>query len=133
MTEEFLAENRQLFANNGVAYAHSILRDLERRSSVEGEHIVGSMHKRLGVHGLDDTVHRLYWMNLKAHAHCGGRPEGFQQSNTPLPSTARMRSFRSRALLYNLFTNYFGSTTCKPARHRPSNLFCMSRPYAFAM
>lgn len=75
MTEAFLAEYRQLFANKASAYVPSILRDLERKSSIEGEHIVGYMLARVRAHGLDDTVHRLCWMNLKAYElrHANGR------------------------------------------------------------
>jgi 2-dehydropantoate 2-reductase len=67
MTEAFLAEYRQLFANPESAYVPSILRDLEGKSSIEGEHIVGYMLGRVRAHGLDDTVHRLCWMNLQAY------------------------------------------------------------------
>jgi len=67
MTEAFLAEYRQLFANKESAYVPSILRDLERKSSIEGEHIVGYMLGRVRAHGLADTVHRICWMNLQAY------------------------------------------------------------------
>jgi len=67
MTETFLAEYRQLFANKESAYVPSILRDLERKAPIEGEHIVGYMLGRIRAHGLDDTVHRLCWMGLKAY------------------------------------------------------------------
>lgn len=67
MTDAFLAEYRALFANKESAYVPSILRDLERKSAIEGEHIVGYMLARIREHGLDDTVHRICWLNLQTY------------------------------------------------------------------
>ncbi|QBR01600.1 hypothetical protein [Paraburkholderia pallida] len=45
----------------------SILRDRERKASIEGEHIVEYMLSRVRAHGLDDTVHRLCGINLQTY------------------------------------------------------------------
>ncbi|MGO4307989.1 MULTISPECIES: 2-dehydropantoate 2-reductase [unclassified Cupriavidus] len=67
MTDAFLAEYRQLFANKDSAYVPSILRDLEKKSAIEGDHIVGYMLSRIRAHGLDESVHRICLLNLQAY------------------------------------------------------------------
>jgi 2-dehydropantoate 2-reductase len=65
--EEFLSEYRTLFANKSSPYVPSILRDLERKNRIEGDHIIGFMLERAKAHGLDSTVHQLAWMHLKTY------------------------------------------------------------------
>jgi 2-dehydropantoate 2-reductase len=65
--EEFLGEYRALFENKSSPYVPSILRDLERKNRIEGDHIIGFMLDRAKAHGLDATVHQLAWMHLKTY------------------------------------------------------------------
>jgi 2-dehydropantoate 2-reductase len=65
--EDFLSEYRTLFENKSSPYVPSILRDLERKNRVEGDHIIGFMLERAKAHGLDSTVHQLAWMHLKTY------------------------------------------------------------------
>jgi 2-dehydropantoate 2-reductase len=67
ISDAFLAEYRTLFENKSSPYVPSILRDLERKNRIEGDHIIGFMLDRAKAHGLDPTVHQLAWMHLKTY------------------------------------------------------------------
>jgi 2-dehydropantoate 2-reductase len=67
MSEEFIGEFHRLFNDRSSPYVPSLLRDIEKRSAIEGDHIVGYMLDRARAHGLDETIHLLDWINLKAY------------------------------------------------------------------
>lgn len=67
ISDEFLSEYRKLFHDTSSKYVPSILRDIERKNAIEGEHILGFMKEKAELHGLDASIHRLTWMQLKAY------------------------------------------------------------------
>lgn len=67
ISEEFLNEYRTLFETKSSPYVPSILRDIERKNRIEGDHIIGFMLDRAKAHGLDPTIHQLAWMHLKTY------------------------------------------------------------------
>lgn len=67
ISDDFLSEYKKLFRDAESKYVPSILRDLERRNAIEGEHILGFMKDKAISHGLDATLHQLTWMQLKAY------------------------------------------------------------------
>lgn len=66
-SESFLVEHRALFANESSNYTASMLRDLERGGPIEANHIIGYMLEKARFHGLDDTLHLIVYIHLKAY------------------------------------------------------------------
>ncbi|WP_050463627.1 ketopantoate reductase family protein [Herbaspirillum autotrophicum] len=67
ISADFIAEYTRLFNDVSSKYVPSILRDIERKNAIEGEHILGFMKDKADAHGLDASIHRLTWMQLKAY------------------------------------------------------------------
>lgn len=67
VSEEFLHEYRELFADRNSAYTASMLRDIERGAAIEADHILGFMLEQARAHGLDDTLHRIAYVHAKAY------------------------------------------------------------------
>jgi 2-dehydropantoate 2-reductase len=44
-----------------------MLRDIERNGPIEADHIIGFVLNRAKRHGLDETMHRLVYTNLKTY------------------------------------------------------------------
>ncbi len=65
--EAFLADYRQLFADQSAPYVPSILRDIERHKPIEGDHIVGFMLDKARQHGLDSSLHEIAYLHLRAY------------------------------------------------------------------
>ncbi|MDI1262042.1 MAG: ketopantoate reductase family protein [bacterium] len=66
-SEAFMLEFRKLLSDETSAYTASMLRDLERGGPVEADHILGFMLGKARHHGLDDTLHRLAFLHVKAY------------------------------------------------------------------
>lgn len=66
-SEAFMAEYRKLFADTGVPYMPSILRDIERGNRIEGDHIVGFMVRKAREHGIAAPIHEISWLHLQAY------------------------------------------------------------------
>ena len=64
---DFMAEYQGLFSDTGSTYTASMLRDIERGSPVEADHILGFMLSKARFHGLDDTLHAITYAHLKAY------------------------------------------------------------------
>jgi 2-dehydropantoate 2-reductase len=67
MKKEFLEEFHALFQDKTSPYVPSILRDIEKHSAIEGDHIIGYMLDRARAHDLDSTIHQLAFINLQAY------------------------------------------------------------------
>jgi 2-dehydropantoate 2-reductase len=67
ISEAFLHEYRELFHDTTSTYKASMLRDMERNGPIEADHIFGFLLDRAARHGLDLTMHRLVYTNLKAY------------------------------------------------------------------
>jgi 2-dehydropantoate 2-reductase len=63
----FLPQYRDLFRDTTSTYKASMLRDMQRNGPVEADHIIGFVLDRAARHGLDLTMHRLVYANLKAY------------------------------------------------------------------
>jgi 2-dehydropantoate 2-reductase len=64
---EFIAEYRSLLADRNSPYTASMLRDIERHGPVEADHILGYMLSKAQKHGVDDTLHKIAFVHLKAY------------------------------------------------------------------
>jgi 2-dehydropantoate 2-reductase len=64
---EFMANFNKMFADPKGQYAASMLRDIERKGPVEADHIVGFMLEKARGFGLDDSLHQLAFLHLKAY------------------------------------------------------------------
>ena len=67
VSSEFLLEFSKLFADRTSTYKASMLRDIEKNGPIEADHIIGHVLEATRKHGLDDTMHRLIYTNLKAY------------------------------------------------------------------
>ena len=67
MPMAFLEQNRKLFSNPSGEMTASMLRDIERKGPVEADHIVGFMLTKAREAGIDDTLHRVSYIHLKAY------------------------------------------------------------------
>jgi 2-dehydropantoate 2-reductase len=67
MPAEFMSLYGDMFVDTKNTTAASMLRDIERHGPVEADHIVGFMLDKAREHGLDDTLHRISFINLKAY------------------------------------------------------------------
>jgi 2-dehydropantoate 2-reductase len=63
----FMDSFNKMFADPTGTYAASMLRDIERKGPVEADHIVGFMLEKARSYGLDDSMHRLAYLHLKAY------------------------------------------------------------------
>jgi 2-dehydropantoate 2-reductase len=67
MSETFLEEYRALFRDRTSTYKASMLRDIERDGPIEADHIIGFVLNRANRYGLDETMHRMIYTNLKTY------------------------------------------------------------------
>jgi 2-dehydropantoate 2-reductase len=67
ISEASLQEYRCLFRDTTSTYKASMLRDIERNGPIEADHIIGFVLDCAVRHGLDVTMHRLVYANLKAY------------------------------------------------------------------
>jgi 2-dehydropantoate 2-reductase len=67
MPMAFLEQNRSLFSDTSGEMTASMLRDVERKGPVEADHIVGFMLNKAREYGIDDTLHRVSYIHLKAY------------------------------------------------------------------
>jgi 2-dehydropantoate 2-reductase len=67
VSETFLREYRDLFNDTTSTYKASMLRDMERNGPIEADHIIGFVLGRAARYGLDLTMHRAAYANLKAY------------------------------------------------------------------
>lgn len=63
----FMDNFNKMFADTKGQYAASMLRDIERKGPVEADHIVGFMLEKARSFGLDDSLHQLAYLHLKAY------------------------------------------------------------------
>jgi 2-dehydropantoate 2-reductase len=63
----FMDNFNKMFADPKGQYAASMLRDIERKGPVEADHIVGFMLEKARSFGLDDGLHQLAYLHLKAY------------------------------------------------------------------
>lgn len=67
VSDGFLGEYRKLFADTTSSYTASMLRDIERGGPIEADHILGFMLEQARACELDDTLHRIAYVHLKAY------------------------------------------------------------------
>jgi 2-dehydropantoate 2-reductase len=67
MPMAFFDHSRKLFSDATSEMTASMLRDIERKGPVEADHIVGFMLGKAREFGLDDTLHRVSYVHLKAY------------------------------------------------------------------
>jgi 2-dehydropantoate 2-reductase len=67
ISETVLRPYRDLFHDARSTYKASMLRDMDRNGPIEADHIIGFVLDRAARHGLDLTMHRLVYANLKAY------------------------------------------------------------------
>jgi 2-dehydropantoate 2-reductase len=66
-SDAFKAEYRALFSDTASNYTASMLRDIERVGPVEADHVMGFMLKKAQTNGLDDTLHKVAFVHVKAY------------------------------------------------------------------
>lgn len=62
-----LSELRRMFSDTTAPYTASMLRDIERKGPVEADHIIGFLLEAARRHGVDETLHRISYLGLKAY------------------------------------------------------------------
>jgi 2-dehydropantoate 2-reductase len=67
MPEAYLAQYRALFSDSSLPMTASMLRDIEGKGQIEADHIVGYMLEKARATGVDDTLHALSYLHLKAY------------------------------------------------------------------
>ena len=67
MPNAFLEHGRNLFSDTTGDMTASMLRDIERKGPVEADHIVGFMLSKAREFGIDETLHRISYIHLKAY------------------------------------------------------------------
>lgn len=67
VSETFLAEYRKLFRDTNSGYTASMLRDIQRRGSIEADHVVGFMLRKAEQHGIDSSAYRFIYTHLQAY------------------------------------------------------------------
>ncbi len=67
MPEAYMERNRSLLDDPESTLTASMLRDLERGGPVEADHVIGYLLNKARAHGIDDTLHRVAYANLKAY------------------------------------------------------------------
>ncbi len=65
--EAFLRSYYGLFSDRESPYEASMLRDIEKGGSIEGEHILGFMLRKCREAGVEDTLHRIAYTHAKAY------------------------------------------------------------------
>ena len=65
--EDFLRSYYDLFSDRESPYEASMLRDIEKGGSIEGEHILGFMLRKCREAGVEDTLHRIAYTHAKAY------------------------------------------------------------------
>jgi len=66
-TPDYLAYLRKLFSDPTATYEASMLRDVERHGPTEADHVVGYMLDQARTFGLDETLHHISYVALKAY------------------------------------------------------------------
>lgn len=66
-SQEFLDEYRNLFRNKESPYTASMLRDLEKGTPIEADHIIGFVLEKARLHKIDDSMHRFVYTHLQAY------------------------------------------------------------------
>lgn len=67
MPEPYMERNRALLDDQTSMLSASMLRDMERHGPVEADHIIGYLLGKARAHGIDDTLHKICYANLKAY------------------------------------------------------------------
>ena len=67
MPDAYMERNRGMLDDAKSVLTASMLRDLERGGAVEADHIIGYLLGKAQQHGIDDTLHRVCYANLKAY------------------------------------------------------------------
>lgn len=65
--ETLMANYRKMFADAHGGFTASMLRDLEKGGPVEADHIVGFMRDKARELGVDDNLHTIAYVHLKAY------------------------------------------------------------------
>ena len=65
--ETLMANYRKMFADAAGGFTASMLRDLEKGGQVEADHIVGFMRDKARLLGVDDSLHAIANLHLKAY------------------------------------------------------------------
>jgi 2-dehydropantoate 2-reductase len=65
--EAVMAGYRKLFSDPSSGFTASMLRDLEKSAPVEADHIIGFMRERARALGVDDCLHTIAYVHLKAY------------------------------------------------------------------
>jgi 2-dehydropantoate 2-reductase len=63
----FLDEFRALLSDRQAPYTASMLRDMENKSPIEADHIIGYMLRQAREYGVDDRLLRVIYVNAKAY------------------------------------------------------------------
>jgi 2-dehydropantoate 2-reductase len=63
----FLDEFRALLGDRQAPYTASMLRDMENKSRIEADHILGYMLRQARAYGVDDRLLRVIYVNAKAY------------------------------------------------------------------
>ncbi|MCL4766414.1 MAG: ketopantoate reductase family protein [Hyphomicrobiaceae bacterium] len=67
MPDAVMQQYQRMLTDPASQMAASMLRDVERKGPVEADHIVGFMLEKARAHGLDDMLHRICLVHLKAY------------------------------------------------------------------
>ena len=67
MPEAYLAQYRALLSDTTLPMTASMLRDIESKGQIEADHIIGFMLEQARAHGIDDTLHAISYLHLKAY------------------------------------------------------------------
>jgi len=67
MPETVIASYRAIISDPENDFTASMLRDIERKGPVEADHIVGFMLERARSFGIEDTLHTIAYVHLKAY------------------------------------------------------------------
>ena len=66
-SDKFMEEYRRLFSDTKSTYTASMLRDIERKGSIEADHIIGFMLDRAQAHKINPTLHRIVFVHLQSY------------------------------------------------------------------
>ncbi len=66
-SDKFMTEYRQLFSDKKSTYTASMLRDIERKGPIEGDHIIGFMLRKARLHNIEPMLHRIVYVNLQSY------------------------------------------------------------------
>lgn len=65
--DTLMANYRKMFGDAAGSFTASMLRDLEKGGQVEADHIVGFMRDKARSVGVDDSLHTIAYLHLKAY------------------------------------------------------------------